>query len=178
MQLLGKNVILKTFGIEDIKDYRNWYSTETDWQKWDAPWIKRSFDENSIIEVRKSNMAKDPIMTFEIYSKEKHLGWVNAYYMDDEYIPVEAKTDKIAIGLDIPNSKYWSKGIGTEALELFINYLKSSGLERIYIQTWSGNIRMIKLAEKLGFHEVNRYVNKRIVNDKKFDALTFIKEQL
>lgn len=32
---------------------------------------------------------------------------------------------------------------------------------------------MIKVAEKLGFIELNRYKEKRMVNNKKYDALTY-----
>ena len=34
---------------------------------------------------------------------------------------------------------------------------------------------MIRVAEKLGFVEINRYKDKRVINKKKYDALTFIK---
>lgn len=165
MNLVGKKVILKKFKNEDIKEYRDWYTKNTEWQKWDAPWIKREFNMDSIIEQRKSNNSRNPIMTFEIYTVSNiHIGWVNAYYIDDKYILTDTKTEKIAIGLDIPNEVYREKGNGTEALDLFITYFKNNNIRNIYIQTWSGNYRMIKVAEKLGFTELNRYKEKRIVN--------------
>ena len=83
------------------------------------------------------------------------------------------KTDKIAIGIDIADSKYRGLGIGKEAYKQYINYYKNLGFTELYTQTWSGNIPMINLAKSLGFEEINRYKNLRTVNDKKYDALTF-----
>lgn len=176
MELMGRKVILKKFKEEDIKDYYSWYTEHIEWQKWDAPWVERKFDKDSIIKKRKNNNSKNPIMTFEIYTiKNEHIGWVNAYFIDNKYMPVNEKTEKIAIGLDIPNKKYRCQGAGTEALELFIEHFKNNSMKSIYVQTWSGNLRMIKVAEKLGFKEINRYKDKRIVDNKKYDALTFEK---
>ncbi len=55
-----------------------------------------------------------------------------------------------------------------------LNYLKIHGLDEIYTQTWSGNTRMVALAEKLGFVEINRKKDLRIVNGQKYDGLSFI----
>lgn len=43
----------------------------------------------------------------------------------------------------------------------------------MFTQTWSGNIPMIKLAEKIGFHLVDIKKDMREHNGQKFDALTF-----
>jgi RimJ/RimL family protein N-acetyltransferase len=54
-----------------------------------------------------------------------------------------------------------------------MNYYFGSGVDALYTQTWSGNTRMIRCAEKLGFVECNRYVGIREVEGKAYDALTF-----
>ena len=58
-----------------------------------------------------------------------------------------------------------------------IVYLTEHGLKDIYIQTWSGNERMIALAKKLGFVEFKRKGGIRIVNEEKYDAITYIYKQ-
>lgn len=177
MKIIGKKVILKKFTDEDIKDYYEWYTKSIEWQKWDAPWIKREFNKDEIIEHKKSNSLTNPIMTFEIFTiNNEHIGWVNAYYIDGKYIPVDIKTKKIAIGLDIPNEEFRGQGLGTEALELFICNFKNNNINEIYLQTWSGNFRMMKVAEKLEFIVINRYKDKRIIDDKKYDALTYLRK--
>ena len=78
-----------------------------------------------------------------------------------------------AIGLDIPCVDYRNHGCGTEAFQLYIDYLKEHGYRRFYTQTWSGNQAMIKVAGKLGFIETARIRDCREVNGKKYDAITF-----
>ena len=58
-----------------------------------------------------------------------------------------------------------------------IVYRTEHGLKDIYIQTWSGNERMIALAKKLGFVEFKRKGGIRIVNEEKYDAITYIYKQ-
>ena len=67
----------------------------------------------------------------------------------------------------------WSNGIGTKALRAFINYYFENGVNELYTQTWSGNVRMLRCAEKLGFVECNRNVGTREVDGQKYDWLTF-----
>jgi len=43
----------------------------------------------------------------------------------------------------------------------------------VYTQTWSGNKRMIGLAQKLGFEICQLVPNKRRVRGKLYDGLTF-----
>ena len=59
------------------------------------------------------------------------------------------------------------------AIKKYLEYFKKLGYEKIYTQTWSGNTRMINVANKIGFKEVNRYIGIRNVRNKKYDALTF-----
>ena len=52
-------------------------------------------------------------------------------------------------------------------------YLHSLGFDELYTQTWSGNERMIRLAEKLGFTECCRKPEIRTVRGQRYDGLTF-----
>ena len=67
----------------------------------------------------------------------------------------------------------WGNGIGTNALCAFMNYYFENGVDELYTQTWSGNVRMLRCAEKLGFVECNRNVGTREVDGQKYDGLTF-----
>ena len=60
-----------------------------------------------------------------------------------------------------------------QALCMFIKYLLDKGIDDIYTQTWSGNERMIHIAEKIGFEEYRRKKEFRLVRGKKYDGLTF-----
>ena len=56
---------------------------------------------------------------------------------------------------------------------MFIKYLIDKGIDDIYTQTWSGNERMVHIAEKIGFEEYRRKKEFRLVRGKKYDGLTF-----
>lgn len=43
------------------------------------------------------------------------------------------------------------QGYGTEAWLLFIRHLLENGIENVYTQTWSGNIPVQALMQKVGF---------------------------
>ncbi|MBQ5667564.1 MAG: GNAT family N-acetyltransferase, partial [Oscillospiraceae bacterium] len=77
------------------------------------------------------------------------------------------------VGISICESSFCGKGFGTKALAAFVNYYLENGEDEIYCQTWSGNIRMVKCAEKLGFEICKRKIDYREVNGKKYDGLTF-----
>jgi RimJ/RimL family protein N-acetyltransferase len=56
------------------------------------------------------------------------------------------------IGIDICEDEYLERGLGTEALRLWVDYLfANSTVHRIGLDTWSFNPRMVRVAEKLGF---------------------------
>jgi RimJ/RimL family protein N-acetyltransferase len=73
------------------------------------------------------------------------LGWVSRY--GDERFP-----EACLVGISIGEDAYLNRGIGTEALGLWVDYLFSnSSIHRIGLDTWPLNPRMVRVAEKLGF---------------------------
>lgn len=81
----------------------------------------------------------------------------------------------LCAGIRILNENSWGKGIGTDALTLWTEYLFANRPEicRLGLETWSGNERLIHLALKLGYREEARFLKARIVNGKYFDSLGF-----
>ncbi len=55
----------------------------------------------------------------------------------------------------------------------YIRYFLDNGQSELYLQTWSGNFRMLRCAEKLGFMECNKIAGLRIVRGEKYDGLTY-----
>ncbi|MCK9906425.1 GNAT family N-acetyltransferase, partial [Frankia sp. Cpl3] len=77
-------------------------------------------------------------------------GTVGWYWVDEV-------TDWREIGLAIFDSRYWSGGYGTDAFQMWIDYLFTHlDTVRLGIGTWSGNERMIGLATKVGMIEEAR----------------------
>jgi RimJ/RimL family protein N-acetyltransferase len=77
------------------------------------------------------------------------------------------------VGVGIKEPPYWSQGLGTEALAAYIRYHLELGHTDICTETWSGNVRMVKCAEKLGFYVCDRENGYRTVRGEKVDGLTF-----
>ena len=165
---------------EDIEDYVKWFTSETEWMKWDAPWEWEGISENSPEEERKAwkeyydsvkDLPEDTLRRkYEIESDGQHIGWISSY-TDLEYL--DNPENIRAIGLDIPCVKDSNHGCGTEAFRLYMDYLKEHGYRSFYTQTWSGNRAMIKVAKKLGFTEIAREEDRREVGGKKYDAITY-----
>ena len=184
MQIKYENIILRDMVKSDIEDYVRWFTTETEWSNTDAPWEPIESDEEtertSWREYYESvKKLSDDVRRwkFEIEWNGRHIGWVSSYPIDENYEWIgeikDGQTVYRAIGIDICEPDVWGKGIGTNALRAFMNYYFENGVDELYTQTWSGNVRMLRCAEKLGFVECNRNIGTREVDGKKYDGLTF-----
>ena len=186
MKIEFGNIILRDMIKSDIEDYVRWFTMEREWENWDAPWEKEDTSEEnerkSWTEYHESvkDIPSDELRwKFEIEWDGRHIGWVSSYMIDENYkwISVDTiqpgQTVYRAIGIDLCETDVWSNGIGTNALRVFMNYFFENGVDELYTQTWSGNVRMLRCAEKLGFVECNRNVSTREVDGQKYDGLTF-----
>ncbi|WP_414043427.1 GNAT family N-acetyltransferase [Macrococcus sp. EM39E] len=85
---------------------------------------------------------------------------------------VSSETNWMEVGICIYNPEYWSGGYGNSVFQQWVDYIfKNSDLHRIGISTWSGNIRMMKLAEKVGMIEEARIRDASIVEGQYYDAI-------
>ncbi len=171
-------VKLRDMVYDDIQDYVRWFTKDITWMKTDAPWEKNEYNEREELkswteyyQYVKSLQPNDIRYKFEIECDGKHIGWVSSY-TDLDYL--ENKEQILAIGIDIPEVSMQNKGVGTKALELFIDYLKGQGHQVLYLQTWGGNDRMLKVASKLGFEVFYVLPKHRMVEGKLYDAITLI----
>ena len=191
MQIKYENIVLRDMIESDIEDYVRWWTTEIKWMNYDAPWETEASDEETertswreYYESVKDLSDDVRRWKFEIVCNGRHIGWVSSYMMNERYEWIGADTiqpDQMvyrAIGIDICESDVWGKGVGTNALRAFMNYYFENGVDELYTQTWSGNVRMLRCAEKLGFLECNRNVGTREVDGQKYDGLTFRLEKL
>lgn len=189
MKIQCGSTILRDMIETDIDDYVRWFTTETEWTAWDAPWETIDSDATT----QKTNWMKyyesvkelpDDIVRWrlEIEYNGKHIGWVNSYLIDENYEWVSADDIKNrqtyrAIGIDICEKGVWGNGIGTNVLQAFIQYLVENGYDELYTQTWSGNKRMLRCAAKLGFEVCERVDGEREVNGERYDGLTLISKR-
>ena len=168
-ELKGKQIRLRPIVQADIADYERWNDPTLKAFLFDGPWYRKS-NLSKLIEHRKRKLAQDinpPYRSLEIdIIKGKHIGWVNAYHNDND-------PHATAIGISIKADEHWGKGIGTEALALWINYLFTEmNLTRIGLTTWQGNPMMLRVSEKLGFIEEARIRRSCFVKGQFYDRIS------
>ena len=181
------NITLRDYILSDVEDELRWTTTETEWFQNDTPWMQiEPVNANELrIDMEKiiNNMPKNAIRwRFEIEVDGRHIGLVSSYYLDKnfEYTPWESiDQSKNAIennsirglGIEICEMEYWGKGLGAKVLTMLMDYYRSFGENHFLIETWSGNYRMLGLAEKLGFYEVKRIKDVHNVNGQSYDEI-------
>lgn len=176
MKLIGEKIILRDWEIADLKDYKFWNTGHKKWMDFDGPYYPKPTKEElskqiEIIEKKISSNnfpAKRRKLVVANKVDNKIIGTTSWYWQSKE-------TNWMSIGIAIYNENFWSKGIGFDALSLWIDYLfkQDKNLLRLDLRTWSGNFGMMKLAEKLGFKKEAVFRKARIVNDKYYDGIGY-----
>lgn len=68
--------------------------------------------------------------------------------------------------------QHWSGGLGTRALSLWTAAtFAQTAAHLITLTTWSGNARMIRAAERLGYRECARIPEARSWNGQRWDSV-------
>ncbi len=171
VKIIGERVILKSIEDDDIPViWKLIYGTEnTEWKKWDAPYFP--LNKKTLEEYRKSIHTPDSydsIAKLGIWVSKDLIGTVGYYW--------EHKASNwLEIGISIYDEQYWSKGYGLETLKIWINHLFKVMplLVRVGLTTWSGNIRMLKCAEKLGMKQEARLRKCRLWQLKYYDSIRY-----
>lgn len=114
----------------------------------------------------------------------RHIGFVSFYFLlenmnlpDWTLIDIHKSPEENhvirCLGIEICESDFWSRGIGTKALSVFMEYY---GEKRDTLETRPGNFRMMRCAEKLGFKLSKKNIGCYQVEGKSYDALAYVKE--
>lgn len=187
MEIKYREILLRDMQERDIDDEIRWNTVETQWALWDAPWEMEvelpkfdpeTFRKEALENLKQSREAHR--WGFELDTLEGvHIGSVSSYLIDENWEWIRQRDVKPGqrtyrtLGIEICDSRYWSRGLGRQALTAFVLYNLERGETDLCLQTWSGNVRMIRCAERLGFRECNREVGNRQVRGGVYDGLTF-----
>lgn len=150
-----ERVFLKKANIQDSPlAYKNFFCEEKSakYMFWKVP---KSIEETEVKIKNWINEFGDDVFYF-IYLKENDepIGFLSGVNLDD--------TTFGELGICL-GTNYVGKGLGTEIMIGFINYLKSNGIKLIKYSAFSENIASINLAKKLGFQFIeskNTFVKK------------------
>jgi len=166
-RITGQKVILRTTNSSDIEDYKKWNNPDLKYTKFDAPWF--GDDLTNVINQRLKWLESEKAMPYRHLEVDSisgdHIGWVAVYYKNNDPHMTE-------IGIDLPEDSYWGKGLGTEALRLWIDYLFNEyKLTRIGFSTWDGNEAVKVIGKKLGLVEECRIRKGCVVNSEFYDRI-------
>jgi len=150
----GYRVMLRGWLASDMGPFIRWLA-QGEWRLLDAPW--EGFRSETTAELKerdrewfmkqlegedKSWLNRRAVIAT---SNNIPLGWVSRYGEQEN-------PHVCCVGIDISEDAYLNRGLGTEALQLWVDHIFStSGVHKIALETWSLNPRMIRVAEKAGF---------------------------
>ncbi|EDL66379.1 GNAT family N-acetyltransferase [Bacillus sp. SG-1] len=168
IEVIGDKVVLKEAAQEDMEELYFWKFEERgqEAKKWNGPYIPEEKISKADYHQQWGQLIFPGFpAALVIKCDGKAIGYVGAYWIDKN-------TNWLETGIVIYDPYYWNGGYGTEAYKLWIDTLfTSSELHRLGMSTWSGNTRMVKVAEKLGMKEEARVRDARVVNGEYFDAI-------
>jgi RimJ/RimL family protein N-acetyltransferase len=171
MTLSTTRLILRDLEEKDIEHLINLMNPNKAWKKLDGPYYPAPPIE------KVADLAKgwvegkhEPRRRFFIADAKTDtvFGTVSRYWISQE-------TLWSAIGIVIYDEALWGKGLGYEAFGLWCQYLFDASPDwmRLDARTWSGNIGMMKLAEKLGFQREATFRKARIVEGEYYDGIGY-----
>ncbi|MEO1438169.1 MAG: GNAT family protein [Bacteroidota bacterium] len=170
-----QQILLRYLTLDDLEGYQKWKAPHHTYHQLNGPYYsKPSLDEiQQLIDrlrVILQTPTDDPTPGRMLISNPQNelLGEVNWYWKSQE-------TNWLEVGLLLFDEANWGKGIGSQALPLWIDHVFQSKPElvRIGLSTWSGNTGMIRLAEKLQLKKEAEYRKARIVNNEYFDSISY-----
>lgn len=169
-------IVLRELELTDLESYYYWNLPTREFHNYDGPYYGRRNETElreyvESLRIKLTNGERDVLEQKKIIADAETneiIGTVNWYWKSEETFWME-------IGIVIFNEDYWGKGIGYMALEQWTDDIFNANKElvRLGLTTWSGNKRMMKLAEKLSFKCEAIYRKARIVNGEYYDSLSY-----
>ncbi|MFW5748348.1 MAG: GNAT family N-acetyltransferase [Chloroflexota bacterium] len=172
----GRRFVLRDMQQEDLAVFSQWMQPGREWQRFDGPYYTKATTEEVAAQVTRLEAriaaGEWPPLREQLAIANKVtdaiVGMVSRYWISQE-------TNWTAIGIAVWDPENWNKRIGYEALGLWCAYLFNAEPDfvRLDMRTWSGNLRMMRLAKKLGFMLEARFRKARIVEGRYYDGLGY-----
>lgn len=176
LRLEGRRIDLRDMRLDDLELYAHWMEPQQRWHAFDGPYYPSASGDRLARKIARqreeieSGDLPDPRTSLVVVDRETdtlrgHATW---YWQSEE-------THWLSVGIGLYDPALWSHGYGYEALGLWGDYLFEAmpELPRLDLRTWSGNIGMMRLAEKLGFREEARFRKARIVDGAYYDGMGY-----
>lgn len=142
--IVGENIYLRAREMEDIDSFVSWLNDED---------IRQYLLMTSPI-----NRIRDREFVEQLYKDDRNMPLGIVLKENDQLIgnialiKISLPNRNASLGIFIGNKEYWSKGYGTEALNLMVGYaFDTLNLHRIYLTVFEYNKRAMRAYEKAGF---------------------------
>jgi len=172
----GQKIHLRSPILDDLDTMAYWLHPDHEWHKLDGPYFPKTPADKipETIERLRKRIEQLNLTTMQFRlvivdnSTNKMLGMVTSYWLSQE-------TNWLAQGIVLYDPDTWGKGIGYEAFGLWTQYLfdQEPKFVCLGLRTWSGNIGMMKLAEKLGYMLEATFRKAHIVNGEYYDGIGY-----
>ncbi len=154
---------------QDLPPLHRWLHAEQspEWQRWDGPYFPKSRSDLSL-EAYTERAAAHPWDADQqiIALGGQCIGSVSRYEEDP------AGGGWFELGIVIFDPAHWGGGLGTRALRLWTACTFSeTSAHVITLSTWSGNQRMIRAAERVGYRECARIPEARAWDGQRWDSV-------
>lgn len=177
----GRGVVLRDIRLDDLDAYAAWHKPGHLWQDYDGPDLNppRTPEQaateiaETVARIRahiETGRFAQPRSRLVIADRtsDRLVGTVSRYLADEQL-------GWQAVGIVVFDDRLWGRGLGYEALGLWVEYQFRANPDwhRVMMSTWSGNLRMARLAASLGFVEEARYRRARRVRGEWYDSLGY-----
>ena len=170
----GPRLQVRPWALDDIEVHRHWMQPHHQWHRTDGPYFPRS-DEAAIDgqctrlreRIPQGNVTMGDFRVPVADGSGAMIGSVSRYHLDS--------TGWTALGIAIYDPEHWGRGYATEALRLWIDVVFGAYIDahRLDLRTWSGNLGMMRVAERLGFTLEARFREARLVEGERYDGLGY-----
>lgn len=169
------NIDIRELQIKDLDQYLYWNNPKRKFHDFNGPYFKKKTEKELLdyIKILERKLKKWETNVLEnkklIVDDNDYLIWeANWYWKSKETLWME-------VWILIFNEEYWWKWIWCIALKKWIDeiFTYNPKIVRLWLTTWSWNIAMMKLAEKLWFQKEAVYRKARIVDWKYFDSVSY-----
>ena len=162
-KLVGERIYLSPRNVEDVEIFTEWmndfYITDYTGRSYRTVTLQEEKEYLEKVDKNKNTFAIVDSKTDEM------IGTIGLHSIDNI-------NRTATIGIFIGNKDYWSKGYGTEAIQLILdfgfNYLN---LKNIDLALMEFNVRALKCYEKCGFKEIGRRRKCKFINGKYYDSI-------
>ncbi len=157
--LEGKRVKLCPLRDEDVAQYQRWFNDQEviQYMLSYAPMTlqhERDFIEN----VQQSSLEKQMIVAIRLKDSDELIGNLG-------YHGIDHRQQRAEVGIVIGEKRFWNKGYGTEAMRLWLEYgFNMLNFRKVILEVFEQNLRAQAAYKKLGFCEVGRLREHRLIN--------------